>query len=271
MYRVLLVDDEYMITEGLKVLIPFEKWKMEVVATANDAETALAYIKDNPVDLVITDVNMPGMNGLQMIEQMKTSLPNAAFIILSGYQEFEYVKTALNLQVADYLVKPVNKVELAAILEKLSQQFDQSSHHQMEAILKEKSVSDIVEMTEKINVVVSSLGGMQEHSTILKSGLLTPEKFESLKSKGAVGDMLMHFMDEDGNLVDDEIEDRIISTKLDKLKNYDYIIVAAGGDAKLPIIHTAITHGFVNVLITDENTAELLLGDCTWKKEENTY
>ena len=140
-----------------------------------------------------------------------------------------------------------------------------------EAILKEKSVSDIVEMTEKINVVVSSLGGMQEHSTILKSGLLTPEKFESLKSKGAVGDMLMHFMDEDGNLVDDEIEDRIISTKLDKLKNYDYIIVAAGGDAKLPIIHTAITHGFVNVLITDENTAELLLGDCTWKKEENTY
>ena len=140
-----------------------------------------------------------------------------------------------------------------------------------EAILKEKSVSDIVEMTEKINVVVSSLGGMQEHSTILKSGLLTPEKFESLKSKGAVGDMLMHFMDEDGNLVDDEIEDRIISTKLDKLKNYDYIIVAAGGDSKLPIIHTAITHGFVNVLITDENTAELLLGDCTWKKEENTY
>ena len=45
-------------------------------------------------------------------------------------------------------------------------------------------------------------------------------------------DMLMHFMDEDGNLVDDEIEDRIISTKLDKLKNYDYIIVAAGGDAE---------------------------------------
>ena len=142
MYRVLLVDDEYMITEGLKVLIPFEKWNMEVVATANDAETALAYIKDNPVDLVITDVNMPGMNGLQMIEQMKNSLPNAAFIILSGYQEFEYVKTALNLQVADYLVKPVDKVELAAILEKLEKEFDRSSNNQLELIFKEETSED---------------------------------------------------------------------------------------------------------------------------------
>lgn len=137
MYKVLLVDDEYMITEGLKVLIPFEKWKMEVVATANDAETALEYISQNPVDLVITDVNMPGMNGLDMIAQMKEILPNVAFIILSGYQEFEYVKTALNLQVADYLVKPVNKVELATILEKLSQQFEQSSYHEIEKIFQE--------------------------------------------------------------------------------------------------------------------------------------
>lgn len=142
MYKVLLVDDEYMITEGLKVLIPFENWRMEVVATANDAETALKYIKTNPVDLVITDVNMPGMNGLDMIAQMKSSLPNVAFIILSGYQEFEYVKTALNLQVADYLVKPVNKLELAAILEKLSKNFEQFSYHQMATIFQDATTEE---------------------------------------------------------------------------------------------------------------------------------
>ena len=79
MHKVLLVDDEYMITEGLKVLIPFEKWNMKVVATANDAEEALDYVKNHPVDLVITDVNMPGMNGLEMIAQMKESLPKLAF------------------------------------------------------------------------------------------------------------------------------------------------------------------------------------------------
>ena len=121
MYKVLLVDDEYMITEGLKKLIPFEKWDMEVVYTAEDADQALAYVADYPVDIVITDVNMPGKTGLEMIDQMQSILPHAAYIIMSGYQDFAYVKKALNLRVADYLLKPVNKVELGNILEKLSQ------------------------------------------------------------------------------------------------------------------------------------------------------
>ena len=125
MYKVLLVDDEYMITEGLKKLIPFEKWDMEVVYTAEDADQALAYVADYPVDIVITDVNMPGKTGLEMIDQMQSMLPHAAYIIMSGYQDFAYVKKALNLRVADYLLKPVNKVELGNILEKLSQEFSE--------------------------------------------------------------------------------------------------------------------------------------------------
>ena len=64
MYKVLLVDDEYMITEGLKRLIPFEKWDMEVVATANHADDALDYVREHPVDVVISDVNMPDKTGL---------------------------------------------------------------------------------------------------------------------------------------------------------------------------------------------------------------
>ena len=71
MYKVLLVDDEYMITEGLKKLIPFDHWNMEVVATAEDADQALDYVRERPVDVVITDVNMPGKTGLQMIAEMK--------------------------------------------------------------------------------------------------------------------------------------------------------------------------------------------------------
>lgn len=130
-----------------------------------------------------------------------------------------------------------------------------------ESMIKEKSVSDVINMIEKVNVVVSSLGGMEENSTILKTGLLSKDKYNVLKSKGAVGDMLMHFIDKNGNLVDDEIEDRIISTKLEKIQDCNYVIVAAGGEDKLQIIHTAITHGLVNVLITDENTAKFLLGD----------
>ena len=119
MYKVLLVDDEYMITEGLKRLIPFDKWDMEVVATANHADDALEYVREHPVDIVISDVNMPDKTGLEMIQEMKDLLPDAYYILLSGYQEFDYVKKAMNLSVVDYLVKPVDKVELGHLLEKI--------------------------------------------------------------------------------------------------------------------------------------------------------
>ena len=122
MYKVLLVDDEYMVTEGLKRLIPFDKWDMEVVATASHADEALEYVQENPVDVIISDVNMPDKTGLEMIKEMKEILPDAAYILLSGYQEFDYVKKAMNLSVVDYLVKPVDKVELGNLLEKIAGQ-----------------------------------------------------------------------------------------------------------------------------------------------------
>ena len=128
MYKVLLVDDEYMITEGLKRLIPFDKWNMEVVATANHADDALDYVREHPVDIVISDVNMPDKTGLEMIGEMKELLPNAYYILLSGYQEFDYVKKAMNLNVVDYLVKPVDKVELERLLEKIASQLGEQSH-----------------------------------------------------------------------------------------------------------------------------------------------
>ena len=128
MYKVLLVDDEYMITEGLKRLIPFDKWDMEVVATANHADDALDYVREHPVDIVISDVNMPDKTGLEMIQEMKDLLPDAYYILLSGYQEFDYVKKAMNLNVVDYLVKPVDKVELERLLEKIASQLGEQSH-----------------------------------------------------------------------------------------------------------------------------------------------
>lgn len=122
MYKVLLVDDEYMVTEGLKRLIPFDKWDMEVVATASHADEALEYVRENPVDVIISDVNMPDKTGFDMIREMKEILPDAAYILLSGYQEFDYVKKAMNLKVVDYLVKPIDKVELGNLLEKIAGQ-----------------------------------------------------------------------------------------------------------------------------------------------------
>ena len=118
MYKALLVDDEYMILEGLKQIIPWNKLGFEVVKTAKRALEALEYIKENEIDLLITDVTMPKMNGIDLVRLAKEIQPDLSVLILSGYQEFEYVKQGMELGVKGYLVKPVNKEEL---VEKVTQ------------------------------------------------------------------------------------------------------------------------------------------------------
>ncbi len=90
MYKVLLVDDEYMVTEGLMI----NPWKMDmqVVATANHADDALDYVKKNPVDVIISDVNMLDKTDLRWLGKWKELLPDTDISLLSGYQEFEYKK-----------------------------------------------------------------------------------------------------------------------------------------------------------------------------------
>lgn len=130
-----------------------------------------------------------------------------------------------------------------------------------DALMEEKAVRQVFDLAKTVKVIVTGIGGMEDQSTVLTSHLLTEKEFTNLREKGAVGDILMHFIDKDGQLVDSEIEDRLISTKLEDIKQRDYIIAAAGGAAKIAAIHTAMTHQLINVLITDEETAEMLLGE----------
>lgn len=119
MYKVLLVDDEYMILEGLKRLIEWETLGFQVVGTADNGQEALDFIRQNEVDLVVTDVNMPGKTGIELVEQAQLEGHHFKFVILSGYQEFEFVKAGLKLGAENYLLKPVNKEELMSTVEKV--------------------------------------------------------------------------------------------------------------------------------------------------------
>ena len=112
MYKAMLVDDEYMILEGLKQIISWNELGFEVVKTAKRGQEALDYLKENDIDLLITDVTMPKMTGIELVREIRKFKPDLSIIILSGYQEFSYVKQGLELGVKGYLVKPVNKDEL---------------------------------------------------------------------------------------------------------------------------------------------------------------
>lgn len=129
MYSVMLVDDEYMILKGMAKIVDWEKNGFKIVQTVRNGKQALAAFKQQPVDLIITDVRMPEMTGLALMKQLQL-LPQAPLVIvLSGYQEFDYVKQALHFGAVDYLVKPVDAQELEKVLIK--------AHEQLESQMKE--------------------------------------------------------------------------------------------------------------------------------------
>lgn len=119
MLKVIIVDDEQFIAQGLQALIDWNAAGYEVAAVLSDGQEALEYIKKLPVDLVITDVMMPKMTGLELLETVRReNLSNAGFVILSGYSEFSYAQKALRYGCIDYLLKPVEKQDLLSILSK---------------------------------------------------------------------------------------------------------------------------------------------------------
>lgn len=115
MIKAVLIDDEYIVVEGLKSIINWNEFGIEVVGSASDGVSGLELIENEKPDLVFTDITMPRMNGLTLIEKAKKIIPSSVFIIFSGYNEFEYARRAITLGVIDYLDKPVTteKIEEA--------------------------------------------------------------------------------------------------------------------------------------------------------------
>ncbi|MEG0691825.1 MAG: response regulator [Oscillospiraceae bacterium] len=112
MIKLLLVEDEIQSLKSLKQKVLDLAMPLDIIGTANDADEAMKLIKDNTPDIVITDIMMPGKDGIALIEALKDLYPSMIFIISSGYHEFEYAKRAMKLGVEDYLLKPIDILEL---------------------------------------------------------------------------------------------------------------------------------------------------------------
>lgn len=120
MLKVLLVDDEPFILQGLSVIIDWKDLGFEIAGRAANAFEALEILKKDTIDLVIADIKMPGMSGLEMAAKVREEkISDAYFVILSGYNDFSNVRAALQNECLDFLVKPVEKSELLAVLDKV--------------------------------------------------------------------------------------------------------------------------------------------------------
>lgn len=121
MLRVLLVDDEPFIVQGLSVLVDWASEGFEIVATATDGKEAVAYLRENKVDLILADIKMPVMTGLELLETIRSEhLSDAYFVILSGYSDFGYAQKAMRYKCMEYVLKPVEKAQLLEILRKVA-------------------------------------------------------------------------------------------------------------------------------------------------------
>ena len=118
MLKIFLAEDEVIVRETIKRMIPWEELGFELVGEAADGEMALPLLIRQKPDLLITDIKMPFMDGLTLAKLAKKELPELKIVILSGYDDFNYAKQAINIGVEDYLLKPITK---NALIERLSE------------------------------------------------------------------------------------------------------------------------------------------------------
>ena len=116
MYRVFLVEDESLIRQGIKNLIPWDDYGFFFAGEAADGELAWQQIQKETPDIVITDIRMPFMDGLELSRLIKRNFPQVTVIILSGYDDFSYAKEAIGIGVEQYLLKPLTREQLTEVL-----------------------------------------------------------------------------------------------------------------------------------------------------------
>lgn len=121
MLKVLIVDDEPWVLEGLRTMIDWGKYGYEVCAEAHNGRDAMKLIEEYKPELVLTDINMPVINGLELISTMNEAMEKPPrFVILTGYDDFQYARVALRQRVNEYLLKPIDDEEIDALLKRIT-------------------------------------------------------------------------------------------------------------------------------------------------------
>ncbi|MFC0472286.1 response regulator [Halalkalibacter kiskunsagensis] len=122
-----IVDDEKVVIDGLTSAIDWAEYQVEIVGTATDGRTALHIIEETKPHIVMVDIRMPGMNGLELIHKSKALSSNAVFIIISAYTQFDYAKRALELEAVDYLTKPIELEEIINSVQRAIKKYEKNN------------------------------------------------------------------------------------------------------------------------------------------------
>lgn len=132
MYRVVLIDDERLIVEGLRRVVNWHEYRCEVVATAEDAAKGAEIIRKVRPHILITDIRMPGDDGLTMLAGLRSEFPDMQVAVLTGYRDFAYAQEAIRLGVARFLLKPSKMDEIHEALQTMTERLDKNKPEEAE-------------------------------------------------------------------------------------------------------------------------------------------
>lgn len=155
MIQAVLADDEGIILKGLKKLIDWERLGIEIVGEAGNGEEALKLIREKKPQLIVSDIAMPGISGLEMLREIGSQGLNTKVIFVSGYQEFSYAKDAVRYGAVDYLLKPVEKEELETAVCKAVSLIDDQSR---------LSILNFAENEDKVHRIFQKIAGNEGYA-----------------------------------------------------------------------------------------------------------
>lgn len=144
MYSIMIVEDEPLVRQGIASLVDYEQFGMQVLAQAENGLIAWEAFQRAPADILLTDINMPQMNGLTLAGLVREHYPSTHIVFLTGYDEFDYARTAIKLGADDYLLKPFSRQDVEEMLAKVRAKLDgERRKAQVEELVEQTQHSDL--------------------------------------------------------------------------------------------------------------------------------
>lgn len=175
MYRVLLVDDEILVRDAIRKRIDWEGLGYELAGDCQNGKEAIEFVKEHPVDVVLTDICMPYVDGMELSHFLHDNYPEILIVIFSGFGEFEYAKKAIQYNVSEYLLKPVTAVELSEVLSNMRKKLESArkeeqkirrltkvskEYQKNEQMIRSQAISSLVTCSKDMGECIRNLEAM---------------------------------------------------------------------------------------------------------------
>ena len=175
MYKILLVDDEILVRDAIRENIDWGKLDCELIGDCENGKQAVEFVKTHEVDIVLTDILMPYMDGMELSHFLHDNYPDVLIVIFSGFGEFEYAKKAIQYNVSEYMLKPVTAMELTKVIENMKEKLDSrkkeqrkmesltqvsQDYHKNANVIRSKALVCLVKCTREVQVSLDELERM---------------------------------------------------------------------------------------------------------------